>query len=624
MNTTFVGKEVALKLEENSWSAMSKVLDYQDVGRLNFIDKTLSGAVLVIASYQDRLDEAIHVMERLYNSGIDFVAVSYPNRKQSLIEKYSRKRCIFLPRLHWAIQAYVDLIFFYQFAFYYGLAHGRSIGIPPRNRAKSLTAVKSSLFKQRPAKAELDQIRQNNDTFQHRREFKELFQKESKWEHLAVSEHERRYYRQLRHLAAELSGENPLDVYFQYLPDAIEKLAFAMYADDSDFEEILFIPFDRCAEAVSRNLIALWRPFWEYSARSVPAPAVSGDIKETVLTIGLATKTPEPKLLKKCLKALSNSFVWFGPKLNSIQGGFIHENDVNFTFRKDTYVINGEVLYMGLSLVLSKIWQGISHEKGSIIAQHLQYSRHTIMNLLSHFELRQSIFESVNRNHKYETAFIVGPPTGNGIAWLECFDQYGKGVMEYHPYGASAHGPIVTVDSLVQHKFVKLQDRNQMIRQFGEDRVVDWEERYLKNNPIDNYLIEPRVERMSGYQRPFFVDNDWYFPELMPNYDTTQDNLIILDATNERFLSQALEEIATYICRYPRMIIITQETFQQELEKTSLFNYPISNLILLPTLKADDANMSISGFHLPFAVNLVARCMAAAYSHRNNTTKIKS
>ncbi len=612
LNSTFVGKEVALKLEESSWSAISKIFDYRDADGLSILNKKIPGMVLVIASYHDRLDEAIDIMKKFHHLGIDFIAVSYPNRKQALIEKYSGKKCVFLPRLDWALQPFVELTFFYLFAFRFGLAHGRKAGTPPRNRAKSLTIAKSPPPKKRSEKLVLDQLRRQNEGFLQTETVEKRFQQKSEWECLAESDSERRYYRELRLFASELAGNNPLDSFYTYPREAINALTSAVFTDESDVEEILFIPFDRDAEAVARSFTDLWRPLLAYPARIARPSSLFNAVGETVLPIGMATRKPETIFFEKTIGLLPGTLFWIGPSMVPAWEKRFGADGWAFTFKHEGSAIKSEILFAGLNLVFGNAWQNMSEKKGSTLLRHIQFAAFPIMDILSHFELRRSTVEACKINFGYETAFVIGPPNGNGMAWVKYFDRYGSCVTEHHQFGASAHGPIVTVDSAVQDKFVKLTDRSEMVGYYSEKRVADWEMRYLGESDVDRFLSDPQLDHLIQHKKPFFAENDWYLPELRPDYDIARDNLIILDATSNRYFGQALDELAVYMCRYPRIIIITQESLVPGLNKTSLSSYPVSSLLLLPKGKNNRIETSISEFHLPFAINLVARCMASA------------
>jgi hypothetical protein len=215
-------------------------------------------------------------------------------------------------------------------------------------------------------------------------------------------------------------------------------------------------------------------------------------------------------------------------------------------------------------------------------------------------------------NRTYETAYFLEPPAGTGLAWVNRFDETGCLLMEHHLFGESVHGPVVTVDPGVEEKFVRLTRRSEMVPIYGEEQVSAWEERYLAGSNTDLFLEKPSSSASYGCESPFFAEGRWSLPVLRPDYDGAYDNLIIVDATAERHFDEALDELATYGCRYARIIVISQEAFRNEPEKKALYKYPISHLLLLPALEVGGNKIPISMILLPFAMNLVALGMAAA------------
>ena len=209
------------------------------------------------------------------------------------------------------------------------------------------------------------------------------------------------------------------------------------------------------------------------------------------------------------------------------------------------------------------------------------------------------------------TAFFIGPPNGTGFAWSECFDRYSPVILEHHPYGHSAHGPLVTVDPRVEQKFVKLESRNQMTARYGKAKVVEWEHTYLDGQPVDTFLNQNGMTAPQNWRQPFFTEENWYLPVLQPDYPTGEDNLIILDATSNMYFHQAVDELATFGCRYPRMIVLSQAASMNALKRAAVFRFPISNLILLPGIPHGTELLPVSELQLPYCLNLMAMAMAS-------------
>jgi len=106
---------------------------------------------------------------------------------------------------------------------------------------------------------------------------------------------------------------------------------------------------------------------------------------------------------------------------------------------------------------------------------------------------------------------------------------------------------------------------------------------------------------------PFFADGIWYLPELQADYNALNDNLIVMDACWERYFDQALDEISTFGCRYPRMILMTQQSFLNGKAKDGLYRFPVSNTIILP----ETSSGPIPEMYLPFIMNIIGEEMAA-------------
>jgi hypothetical protein len=156
-----------------------------------------------------------------------------------------------------------------------------------------------------------------------------------------------------------------------------------------------------------------------------------------------------------------------------------------------------------------------------------------------------------------------------------------------------------------------------MVLNYGKDNLMQWEMIFLGGTKIDDFLSQPPGKQPIGINTPFFAEEGWYLPVLRNDYDSSQDNLIIIDATSERYFPHAIDELATYGCRYARMIVFTQEAFRKDAEKKILFQYPISHLIELPALGGkNDASLPISDFLLPFSMNLLGVAMASAAAEK--------
>jgi len=606
LNSTGAGREIALKLEECSWSAIGKAYDYQDVLNLDLKENLRRSLVLVNATYQSRLHEAIQVMEKLYRKGVEFAVVSFPNRNQELIEAYSNRRCVFLPRLEDSIQSFVDLIFYYRLSFYYGVAHGRDLGEPPRNRVKSLTISRNLPDSGPSAASELFRMKDMNRLKAVDTDVRTKLERQSRWEQEASDDAAKAYYRELRRLALILDDVEAFYTLFTVDPGDIGRLGNAVFTDRSDIREIIIVPLDRDADAAARNVSGHWSRLLGFPVRVVSPEEPLSHFSEATLVILAAAQAPDKDTVDDRLKSLNCPFVWFGADIGFNENYPASTAIGCFQMKQNFENCRCDVLYVGINLLFISAWEQIAPEKAGIVASHFKMGANVIETVLNDGSLKDALRIAITDNKMYDTAFFVGPPSGSGRVWSDRFDQSGKILMAHHLFGESGHGPLVTVDPGVEDKFVKLIERCEMASLYSENQVKDWEQNYLDGNSIDGFLLSPPFDSSQGLKTPFFTEGSWYLPVLRPDYDTSNDNLIIMDATSERYFDHAIDELATFGCRHARIIIITQEAFQNSPKKKALYKYPISNLILIPCFMREKDNLPISDFLLPFAMNVLA------------------
>ena len=117
-----------------------------------------------------------------------------------------------------------------------------------------------------------------------------------------------------------------------------------------------------------------------------------------------------------------------------------------------------------------------------------------------------------------------------------------------------------------------------------------------------------------GPNTPFLVQEKWYLPVLRPDYDATQDNLIVIDASSRRDFYQVMDALGVYGCRYARLLLVFQEAFESAPQTKGLYRYPIGHILSLPALDKNGAHLPIPELLLPFAMNLLAAAMASSAS----------
>ncbi|MBW2589602.1 MAG: SIS domain-containing protein [Deltaproteobacteria bacterium] len=608
INTNGVGREAALKLEESTWSAVGKALDYQEVLNTGFPETKGNILVMVDATCINRLDEAILVMELLYRKKIKFAAVSLAWQAEEHIKRLSDGKCIFLPDLNKdALQPLATLIFYYQFAFYYGHSHGIGLGVAPRNRAKSMT-IGRNLFKKKdsPAK-ELFKIRNLNERLKAITVPAYDMENISIWEKDALTKRSGLYYQEMRRLAKIISTNGMQSEICDAFDENAGRLASHLFDDNLDIDEIIFAPMDRRSEAAAKSAADIWSRFIEYPVRIISPEAPLSAFGRNVLLFTIASSSPGQKRLAKRLETASCPVFRLEPEKDFCDCRLTGNNGGKFLLKNGFEYSHSDYLYTTINLIFINAWRRFFPGKAGVVDVHFRRSGETVLELLGNSELKTNIEKCIAANRKYETMFYIGPPVGTGLAWVNKFDRTGAMLIEQHSFGESAHGPIVTVDPRVNSKFVKLDNRKEMVLKFGEKRVVFWENIYLAGKKIDEFIKAPPIDLPREEKTPFFVDGIWYLPELQADYDASKDNLIVMDACWERYFDHALDEISTFGCRYPRMILMTQQSFLNGKAKDALYRFPVSNTIILP----ETSYGPIPEMHLPFVMNIIGEELAA-------------
>ena len=587
---------------------MGKALDYQEVLNTDFPETKGNILVMVDATCIKRLDEAIEVMELLYRKKIKFAAVCLAWQAEEHIKRLSHGQCIFLPDLKKnTLQPIATLIFYYQFSFYYGQSHGIGLGVAPRNRAKSMT-VGRSLFEKKdsPAK-ELFKIKNLNERLRATAVPAYGMENASIWEKDALTKRSKLYYQEMRRLAKIISTNGIQGKICSAFNENAGRLASHLFDDNSDIDEIVFAPMDRRSEAAAKSAAGIWSRFIEYPVRIISPEAPLSAFGRNFLLFTIASSSPGQKRLAKRLETASCLVFRLEPETGFRDCRPVKNNGGKFLLKNGFVYSHSDYLYTAINLIFISAWRRFFPDKSGIIDVHFRRSAETVLELLGNSDLKTNIEKCMAANRKYETMFYIGPPVGTGLAWVNKFDRTGAMLIEQHSFGESAHGPIVTVDPRVDSKLVKLDNRKEMVLKFGEKKVVFWENRYLAGKKIDEFIKAPPIDLPHEEKTPFFVDGIWYLPELQADYDASNDNLIVMDACWERYLDQALDEISTFGCRFPRMILMTQQAFLNGKAKDALYKFPVSNTIILQ----ETPTGPVPEMHLPFVMNIIGEELAA-------------
>jgi len=416
----------------------------------------------------------------------------------------------------------------------------------------------------------------------------------------------------MHNLSEVLNRPNPLNALVETTEEA-DSPSLKIISDVIAKEgEIFIIPFDRTALAAARNIVTNWRRLLGCKLKMVDKNFVPSAISNHSLSILLSTRKPNEKLVFKILQNTTSPHLWFGPKLTEALEQIFMQSAGYHILKNEFSYSRADTLYAGVSLLLADSWKSTESSKAETVQSHLKYSSRVIDSLLNNISIKNNLTQTMAANGGYKTAFFLGPPMGAGLFWTEVFKQTGCPILEFYHFGESVHGPIVTVDTKIQNKFVRLENRKQMIIEYAEENLLQWERRFLGGTMIDKFLSQPVLaDQSTGIDRPFFAEGSWYFPILRDDYDSTEDNLIIIDATSERSFAKAIDELAIFGCRYARMIVISQEAFRKDPEV--LYQYPISHLIEMPSLRGGNGEtVPTSDFLLPFEMNLLGVAMACA------------
>lgn len=612
---TGTGLEVAEKLEEASWRAVGKALDYGDLV-LPSLEKDLkANLILVNATHAERLAEALAVMKTLYISGISFAAVTFDHPHLEEMRFYAQGRCIDLPKMHDANQPLVDSAFYYSLARQFGIAHGRRDPGFPRNRAKSVTVSTHRPLRRPSPHQEIQAL----EIYAHPPIPAAALDLDgpSPWEAQAGGKREAAHFAGMKRLARALAEAVPLDRLLINGGGISSQLLAALTDALSVGGSLVFVALDGFALATAKDITTIWRRLvkgrlevvhpgapietWPEDACLVylcTSPAVAVDRLSTSWTEG-------PQSLWMGVTPPRDLVPRFAPSLG------ILEIDAQW---EET--LRSEVLYAALSLLLIEALKAQRPGDAGRIEQTFTLAPQVIADVLHDGPLREEIGRIAMENPAYRTASFVGANDGIGSRWTALFDELGTCPAVSYIYGESAHGPVVTVDPSPEQKYIAIRPREELVQDFGQERVTAWETRYLPGSSIDAFLAAPEtIERMEGI-KPFFSDGNWFFPVLRSDYDAVEDNLIFLDTSKARALPPAMDELSLYGCRFARVVLVCQEAFQSLPILSELYQYPISQVLFLPSLRVGNALQPIPEILMPFAMSLAAMAAGAHAVHR--------
>jgi fructoselysine-6-P-deglycase FrlB-like protein len=610
LNSTGVGREVAAKLEENSWSAMGKALDYQDLS-LGMLKKDLTmNLVIVNATHEARLQEALEVMKFLYISEIPFAAVSYDHPYRDQVRHYSQNLDILLPKEDDPLQPFIDLFFNYHLALRYGQAHGRMVPGFPRNRAKSITVSRGSSEKILSPGGEIQAM----GVYGRELPLEPAHDKveRSVWEKGAHYDWEAHYYQAMKRLAFVLAGDESWGRLILSAAEHSQRLDDRILSEALEEGEIILLCLDRQALSAARDVAVQWGRLVGGMFKVVTADEPVEHLSEDAVLFVLATTLPDEWSLIHLLERIQTPVLWLGPALAQTQARIFAESLGCFPFSPTWEPVRMEVVFGILNLILIGAWKKKRPHQAKVIEQVLGLSPIVVEAVLNDSDLRKKVEEAMISNQIYRTASFIGSSRGTGLAWVEVFERVSPLIMESYYYGDAAHGPVVTVDPDPEAKFVRIQPGLEMVSRFGPEQVALWEELYLHGCTMDEFLSDRETAKPPGPNTPFLVQEKWYLPVLRPDYDATQDNLIVMDASSQRDFYQVMDALGVYGCRYPRLLLVFQEAFESAPQTKGLYRYPIGHILSLPALDKNGARLPIPELLLPFAMNLLGAAMASS------------
>ena len=610
LNDVGSAKLGALNLELNAWTSIGNAIDYSELDAFVQTPLIKNDLILVNATNNRRLASSIHFMAELHKTGQRFFAISYKNRERKEIEKYAEK-AVFLPKLSDYFQPFIDLPFMFLFGFYFGLAQGRLSGQMPRNMAKSVTAGRTKDNTDQSVADILDDMDLKNKLLNNVPDGL-LSQSETPcWIGLSSSNQERQYYTDLIKLCATFHDSNPFATFFSDLADErLQSVSTFIFKHLKEDGTIIFVPMDKQAEAGCQNFIQLWGPFLDLPLQVEFPEKIKAVSTEDSLIIAVAVNPVDKDLLSMVSCHSHENLLWIGPE----DGEGIYErfsDSLGAYFLQNLHLsCHHEHVYFALSIFFVKIMEYKFPSRSKYFHDHFKLFLPAVNTILSDEHFRQTIHEMLMENKTYKKGLFITSLRGNSISWKNRFRAHQTRGIESEVFGVSAYSHLVMVDPLVEEKYVKIEPHHLMAEIYSEQDIHTWQNRYLDGGTVDAFLQKPSMPFNAEAVLPFMIDDQWYLPILKPCYNTDRDCLIIIDATSEKHFDSALDELATFGSRYARLVIITQKGFTTDARLAALKKYPLSSIILVPSITNPGDNTWIfSDYILPVVINIIGSAM---------------
>jgi hypothetical protein len=599
---------MALKLEEASWYAVGQWYAYDDILKADPARWSPGRFVLVHATRRAHIDAALAVMQKLAEAGIPFGVLTCPNRHREQMERLSGRRCLVLPGGDAVAQPYIDIAVTYRLALDVGLACGHGAGVAPRNRTKSSTVTRSRPKAPLSPAAELKRLAVGAPVpVSAARD--EKSSRALRWEEAVAEPRAAEAIAELRRLADSLHREDALAALGVFAETGIGELGRLIFEAQSEVNDIVIVALDAAACQVAHDTAAFWRRLINIPIRELPAGDWPRQAEDGTLVMVVATVADGRKITIDAPPSENGPpIAWLGPQPPSWLGAGMTTAG-RFILTPGGNRCPSPWLYAGLNLLLARAWSQAAPEKAQAVQRHIAAAAEGITAVLDDAPLFEELREVAAANAAYRTAFFISPFAGSGRMWEEHFDAAGRLLMVHHAPGQCGHGPIVTIDGNAEGKYVAVENRDRMIARYGAPDVARWEAHCLAGGTVDDFLSRIAATPLERPRVPFYAGKRWYLPVLNPGYDTHRDNLIILDMTAERYLPQMLDELSLLGSRVPRLVVITQEERIREAGRKTLFHYPISDLLVLPS----PGGVPIADMHLPFVLDAVGVALAAVW-----------
>lgn len=614
--------EAAMKIEEMCWQVKTRALDYQALSVPTSLNQCRLNhtRILFCATSSNRVQEALRALEQLSNAGLDVMVLACEGRDLKRIRSLSGQ-VILIPRMPKGFQHLVDMIFFHWFAFYSGRARGRIDDEMPRNRAKSITTSRSVPLCEFAPKNEIFALRHRETLFDEPPPVIHTASEHpaaGEWEKdPALSSSSRTFIHHIRSLTRCLCQDQPLQRLMDFSPDQVADLSGHLFPADGS-HPVYLIPMGPVSLAAARQTVSVLKPVFPSRIQCMAPGESLRNIPSGAVLVHMTADSERPAESGRTSRNSAAIHLWLHP--SSLEQTGEHENRISIPMKQLNGIPVDECrLYTGLMVLLLEVWMHRDPGDAGLVLRHFKRSDQAVSNILDHIELLEQIRQAVRRNRSYSSLLYLSPSDGSGPTFTRRINTVKHWFTQHQAFGSSAHGPLVTIDSDVTSKYIRLASRSDMVGRYGRHRVTQWEKKYLTGMSVDAFLDNGDKQGDNIVNTPFFCQGDWFLPLLKDDFNPAGDNLVILDASNDIFFEPAIDDLTIFGSRQARMILISQETFINTPEKKALKKYPLSGMILIPSMAGEDRPVPLSHCHILFATALIGTAVADALSRTKTT-----